>query len=85
MEQLSALQLEKQAAEESLATQLAMAKEELMTEKAKFERLKRELDVAKDKLSKSKTIYPWVLASGHSRSNVQERIIFQWNKHLLVQ
>ena len=56
MEQLSNLQLEKQEVEETLASQLAATKEELMTERAKFERLKRQLEIANDKLSKSKTL-----------------------------
>ena len=52
MEQLSVLQEQKQEAEDSLANQLAATKEELMTARANCDRLKKELAIANDKLSK---------------------------------
>ena len=54
MEQLSLLQVEKQAAEESLASQLAATKEELLAAQATCGQLKKNLAVANDKLSKSR-------------------------------
>ena len=52
MEQLSVLQAQKLEAEESLAGQLVATKEELMTAKMNCERLKKELAIANDRLSK---------------------------------
>lgn len=52
MEQLSVLQAQKLEAEESLASQLAATKEQLMTAKANCERLKKELAIANDRLGK---------------------------------
>ena len=46
------LQAQKLETEESLASQLAATKEELMTLKVNSERLKKELAIAKDRLSK---------------------------------
>lgn len=56
MEQLSTLQLEKQNVEESLAGQLAANKEELITLRTNYDRLKRELAVATDKLGESNEV-----------------------------
>lgn len=50
MEQLSVLQVEKQASEESLASQLALTKENLMTVTTNYELVKKELTAANDKL-----------------------------------
>ena len=51
MEQLSVLQDQKQETEDSLASQLAATKEELISAKANCERLKKELANANDRLS----------------------------------
>lgn len=53
MDQLSALQVEKQVTEESLASQLAATKEELLTVKTTCEQLSKDLAIAQRKLCKN--------------------------------
>ena len=58
MNRLTMVEQEKQVAEESLATQLTLAREELMTTQNNCEQLKKELAVSKDKLSELRWCVP---------------------------
>ena len=57
MQQLSVLQAQKQEAEDRLANELTATKEDLITAKTTYERLKKELAIANDRLGKSSNGY----------------------------
>lgn len=82
MEQLSNLQQQKQEVEDTLASQLAATKEELMTERAKFEKLKRQLEIANDKLSESKILILTCYPQHFLRSIYYTQVYIQWNSSM---
>ena len=71
MNRLTMVEQEKQVAEESLTTQLTLAREELMTAQNNCEQLKKELAISNDKLRELKWCVPCEWCS--------EQMFFSWS------